>query len=110
MIGSLPVASWDTVQEDARGLRVAGPMARGWLTDPLRDAIRDGRVSGMSIRFVVTRENWSRHGERRIVTGAELYEAGPVALPASPTTSISLRSGRTRSKAQRQALAARLGV
>lgn len=106
MVGSIPVATWDTATEDTRGLRLTGRIADSWLVLPVRSAIRDGRVNGMSIRFAVVRENWSKQRDRRTITAADLYEAGPVAMPASGATSIGLRQRPARrTNAQRQALA-----
>lgn len=107
-LGSMPIARYDTVTEDSHGLRVIGPVADSWLTQPVVDAIKDGRVSGMSIRFRVNRETWSADYRNRTITGAELFEAGVVVSPASPTTSVGIRlqaTGTPRTRAQRRAAA-----
>lgn len=111
-VGSIPVARYTSVVEDTHGLRVTGRLADSWLTEPVADAIRDGRVSGMSIRFAVTREEWNPARTRRTILGADLYEAGPVAMPASPTTSVGVRTStaKPRTRAQRQAAARIAGV
>jgi HK97 family phage prohead protease len=51
LIGSLPIASIKRLREDARGLYVEARVFDNWLTEPLRDAIREEAIKGMSFRF-----------------------------------------------------------
>ena len=108
LLGSIPITKYDVVVEDERGLRVRGELSDSWLIAPVVEAIRDGRITGMSIRFAVRSETWSRSRDRRTIIEAFLYEAGPVVSPASPSTSVGIRTTRTtpRSRAQRRAVTA----
>jgi HK97 family phage prohead protease len=92
LIGSLPVASIRRIKEDARGLYVEARVFDNWLTEPLRDAIRDQAISGMSFRFAPVKESWSPDGDVRTLHEVKLYELGPVAWPAYADTSVALRS------------------
>lgn len=59
-------------------------------------SIRRGDVVGNSFRFLAVRDKWSGPGSdglaRREILEMELYEVGPVTIPAYPSTSLSLRS------------------
>lgn len=94
LIGSLPVASIRRLKEDARGLYVEARVFDNWLTEPLRDAIKDQAISGMSFRFSVVKETWAHadDGDVRTLNEVKLYELGPVAWPAYSDTSVALRS------------------
>jgi HK97 family phage prohead protease len=113
LIGSIPVGTYDRLTEEDAGLHVVGRLSDNWLIEPVRDAIRDGGVTGMSIRFSVVRDEWRDNkgklvkpeelmellwmpGERgpleRTVTEAKLVEAGPVAWPAYEGTSVGVRA------------------
>lgn len=94
LIGSLPVASIRRLKEDARGLFVEARVFDNWLTEPLRDAIKDQAISGMSFRFSVVKETWAHadDGDLRTLNEVKLYELGPVAWPAYSDTSVALRS------------------
>jgi hypothetical protein len=65
-----------------------------WFTEPLRDAIRSQSISGMSFRFSVRQDEWSRSGKDRLrnLKVVELFELGPVVFPAYSDTSVALRS------------------
>lgn len=113
LIGSIPIGRYDTMQETDAGLHVVGRLTDNWLIEPVRDAIRDGGVTGMSIRFAVVRDEWRdtngklvkpdelmellwAPGDRgpleRTVIEARLMEAGPVAWPAYDGTSVGVRA------------------
>jgi HK97 family phage prohead protease len=112
-IGSLPIGRWESVSEDNAGLHTVGRMHDNWLVEPVREAIREGSVDGMSIRFSVVREVWTdkdgktvkpedvlhllyEPGERgplkRVIREAKITEAGPVVWPAYQQTSVGVRS------------------
>lgn len=94
LIGSLPIASISKLREDAHGLYVEARVFDNWLTEPLRDAIREQAISGMSFRFSVVKDDWSKQGKDRVRSLKEvrLYELGPVVHPAYADTSVALRS------------------
>lgn len=133
LLGSLPLGRWESVDEEQdAGLHTVGRLSDNWLIEPFRDAIRDGAVDGMSIRFESVREEWrdvdgkvirddeelvhllyrpdERGPLRRTITESMLPEAGPVVWPAYEATSVGVRSvtidlGRLRDPAQRALLA-----
>jgi HK97 family phage prohead protease len=113
LIGSIPIGRYDSLTEDEQGLHVVGRLTDNWLIQPVRDAIADGGVTGMSIRFEVVKDEWRdakgkvvkaeelmdllwQPGDRgplqRTVKEAKLLEAGPVAWPAYPQTSVGVRA------------------
>jgi HK97 family phage prohead protease len=99
LIGSLPLGRITSIAEDAHGLRVKARLSDNWLVEPVRDAIRDGGISGMSFRFRVVDEDWqlsrSDGAEERTIREVELYEVGPVVFPAYAQTSVGVRSRQT---------------
>lgn len=94
LIGSLPVAAIKELREDERGLFVEARVFDNWLTEPLRDAIREQAISGMSFRFSVVKDEWRNQGgeDVRTLKEVKLYELGPVVYPAYADTSVALRS------------------
>jgi uncharacterized protein len=112
-IGSIPIGRYDSLAEDEQGLHVVGRLSDNWLIEPVRDAVRDGGVTGMSIRFAVIRDEWRdaagklvkpdelmellwSPGDRgpleRTIIEVRLLEAGPVAWPAYEGTSVGVRA------------------
>lgn len=95
LIGSLPIGTIQTLAEDSRGLKVVARLHDNWLIQPVRDAIRDGSVTGMSFRFRVVREEWDDTVPDlpvRTLKEIELYEVGPVVWPAYEQTSVGVRA------------------
>jgi HK97 family phage prohead protease len=94
LIGSLPLGSISVTREDRNGLFVRAKLSDNWLIDPVRDAIRDGGITGMSFRFRVIDDEWASddQGETRTVKEVELLELGPVVFPAYQQTSVAVRS------------------
>lgn len=99
LIGSIPLGRITSISEDDHGLRVKARLSDNWLVQPVRDAIRDGGITGMSFRFRVVDEDWSRSRddgmEERTIREIELYEVGPVVFPAYEQTSVGVRSRQT---------------
>ena len=97
LIGSIPLGRITSISEDAHGLRVKARLSDNWLVEPVRDAIRDGAVTGMSFRFRVVADQWEqRDGQDfRTITEVELYEVGPVVFPAYESTTVGVRSRQT---------------
>ena len=118
LLGSLPLGNWESVSEEEVGLHTVGRVTDNWLTQPFRDAIANGSVNGMSIRFTAMADEWrDATGKlyrdpsdilsliydpdpevgllRRTIKEARLDEAGPVTWPAYEATSVGMRaSGR----------------
>ena len=99
LIGSIPLGKITSVSEDAHGLRVRARMSDNWMIEPVRDAIRDGAITGMSFRFSIPEggESWEvRDGMNwRTILHANLPELGPVVFPAYEATSVGVRSRQT---------------
>lgn len=112
LIGSLPIGSITDLREDEQGLYVEGRITDNWLMQPVRDAIAEGSVNGMSFRFEVVREEWrdvngklvkpeevldllwmpgDRGPLRRELIELKCRELGPVVFPAYAGTAVSVR-------------------
>ena len=94
LIGSLPIGVIRSIREDSVGLKVRARLSDNWLVQPVRDAIRDGAITGMSFRFRVLKDKWTRRGDTQVRTiqEVELFEVGPVVWPAYEQTSVGVRS------------------
>lgn len=113
LIGSIPIGSIADLREDEQGLFVEGRITDNWLMQPVRDAISEGTVNGMSFRFEVVREEWrdangkvvkpdevldllwmpgDRGPLRRELIEIRCRELGPVVFPAYAGTSVSVRA------------------
>ena len=126
MIGSIPIAELRSATEDIHpewapegGAHIIARVFDNWLTQPVRDAIAGGAVSGMSFRFSVVRESWAladgtpiRDDQQlqaelmrtwrddvpddelpiRTLKELKVPEIGPVTWPAYADTSVSMRS------------------
>lgn len=94
LIGDMPLGRITTAREDDHGLYVEARLTDNWLIQPVRDAVRDRAVDGMSFRFQVPAggDTWNRDQTERTVTRASVSELGPVVFPAYPITTASVRS------------------
>jgi uncharacterized protein len=102
VIGSIPLGSIQRVAEDEHGLFIRARLSDNWMVAPVRDAIRDGGIQGMSFRFRVVKDDTanperssSYNPERlseRTIREVALFEAGPVVFPAYEATSVGVRS------------------
>jgi len=95
VIGSIPLGVVTALEEDEHGLRVRAQLADNWLVAPVRDAIANGSIDGMSFKFRVVQQDWERADDRmfeRSITEIALYEVGPVVWPAYESTSVGVRS------------------
>lgn len=97
LIGPMPIGQITKAREDARGLFVQARLASNWLIEPVREAIEQGAVNGMSFRFQAVKESWrdaARRGQprERDVLEARVPELGPVVFPAYDKTSVGVRS------------------
>lgn len=96
LVGSIPLGTIQRLSEDDHGLHVQARLSDNWLVEPVRDAIRDGAISGMSFRFEVIQDKIRRDTEDRVpertITEVKLHELGPVVFPAYDTTEVGVRS------------------
>jgi HK97 family phage prohead protease len=119
LIGSLPIGRITSIGEEADGVRVEARLSDNWLVQPVREAISNGTIDGMSFRFSVIREEWvDENGKKmtpeqvfeRLFMGDGDYNAaddelmtrtikelacaelGPVVFPAYTETSVGVRS------------------
>ncbi len=94
LIGDIPLGVIRSIKEDAKGVYVKARLSDNWLIAPVRDAIRDGAVTGMSFRFSVVQDKWTGRGDTlaRNVTELRSRELGPVVFPAYIETSVAVRS------------------
>jgi len=112
LIGSIPIGRIDDLREDDEGLFVSARVTDNWLIQPIRDAIAEGQIDGMSFRFEVVREEW-RDGKGKVIPASELMELlwspgdrgplerelievktpelGPVVFPAYRGTTVGVR-------------------
>lgn len=92
MIGGIPIGAIRSLREDDRGLFVRARLSDNWLVQPVRDAIRDGGITGMSFRFTVRDDEWNDDMDVRTIREVELHELGPVVFPAYAATTVGVRS------------------
>lgn len=94
LVGSIPIGSIQSLSEDTHGLHVRARLHDNWLVQPVRDAIREGSIDGMSFRFSVVKETVVSGADApmRTVNELKLYELGPVVFPAYESTTVGVRS------------------
>jgi len=95
LVGSLPIGAIRQLTEDERGLFVEARLADNWLIQPVREAIENGSIDGMSFRFSVVNDRWEKQNTdmpERTITEVKLHELGPVVFPAYETTDVGVRS------------------
>lgn len=93
--GSVPIGAIDDIREDDRGLFVRARLFDNPVVEPIRQAIGGGAIDGMSFRFRVNDDQWTRRDgdvELRTIREVELYELGPVVFPAYESTTVGVRS------------------
>ena len=97
MFGNLPIGVWTDLREDGKGLYGEGRILDTWHTIPVRAAIEAGAIDGMSFRFKVVREEWTKAAkagklDHRTISEVAVFEAGPVVFPAYEGTTVGVRS------------------
>jgi HK97 family phage prohead protease len=98
LIGSMPLGVIESAREDARGLYISARLSDNWLIQPVRDAVRDGAVNGMSFRFSPPADEdqrWVRREgkpDQRTLLRLDVPELGPVVFPAYEPTTATVRS------------------
>lgn len=92
-IGSIPLGTIKELREDAQGLYVKARLHPNWMIEPVRDAIREGSIDGMSLRMAVIQDDWTKGTiPHRAIREARVPELGPVVFPAYAGTTASVRS------------------
>lgn len=96
IVGQMPLGRITAAREDSHGLYIEARLTDNWLIQPVRDAIRERAVSGMSFRFQVPAggDAWDERGPMpaRTVNRARVSELGPVVFPAYAPTTANIRS------------------
>jgi HK97 family phage prohead protease len=101
MIGNKPLGTPTVLRADRTGAYYEVELFDSSYVNDLKPAIRSGQL-GASFRFKVISEEWNQPSqatsdnpgrlEERTITGAELYEFGPVTFPAYPSATAGMRS------------------
>jgi HK97 family phage prohead protease len=98
LIGSMPLGRITDAHEDQRGLFISARLSDNWLIQPVRDAVRDGAVDGMSFRFTPPGDDdqqWAQRAGKpdlRTLLRLNCPELGPVVFPAYEPTTATVRS------------------
>lgn len=114
LIGSIPLGVINEMRETDEGLEVSARLTDNWLVQPIRDAISEGAIDGMSFRFEVVREEWRDSAGRLLKDEGEIMqllyrpddrgplqrtllelkvaELGPVVFPAYRETTVGVRA------------------
>ncbi len=97
LIGGMPIGTIQELREDEQGLFVRARLSDSFLTEPVRVAVADGALNGMSFKFTipkggVTVTMGDDDLEIRTLTEVTLHELGPVVWPAYADTSVGVRS------------------
>lgn len=97
LIGTMPLGVITRTASDSTGLHIVARLSDNWLIQPVRDAVRDRAVTGMSFRFDADGgDKWqARSGNvdlRTIYQFAAVPELGPVVFPAYEPTTATVRS------------------
>jgi HK97 family phage prohead protease len=98
LIGTMPLGKITDAREDPGGLWIEARLTDNWLIQPVRDAVAEQALDGMSFRFTVNGDDgevWAdRQGDvpLRTLTSVSVPELGPVVFPAYEPTTASVRS------------------
>ncbi len=82
------------LEEDKRGLKYSIDLGTTSVAEDVSKHIRRGDVSGSSFGFAVTDEEFKMEDgtEIRMITGARLFDVGPVTFPAYEGTDAAIRA------------------
>ena len=98
LIGSMPLGRIQDAHEDEQGLFISARLSDNWLIQPVRDAVKDRAVTGMSFRFYAPSaedQRWEKRDgqpDLRTLLRLDPPELGPVVFPAYEPTTASVRS------------------
>jgi len=90
----LPVGKWTMMQEDEKGLHVAGEFTKGSpRADEVRAAMEHGTTDGLSIGFRMSPGDWENTEKGRVIKNvSELVEVSIVTFPADSAARIDMDS------------------
>lgn len=93
-VGTAPIAELLQASEDSTGLYFRGRLFDAPALDLLREGLASGAINGASFRFQVPAggDKWNTGRTSREIVRADVLELGPTVWPASPHTSVALRS------------------
>lgn len=98
-VGAVPIGAITDIGEDGKGLHVRARLFDNPVVEPIRQAIAEKAVKGMSFRFLVPDggdiwESGHRRGgiDKRSVRDADVPEVSTVVFPAYDRTSVNVRS------------------
>lgn len=80
------------IMEDSTGLEFSCDVSSSQQARDVYVSIQRGDVRGCSFSFAARKDQWSDDGATRTLLDVDLYDVGPVALPAYPATSVDARS------------------
>lgn len=87
---SEPIGVWDSIAEDARGLKVSGRLILGTVKGrETYELMKAGALDGMSIGYRTKSETFDRTKKVRMLNELELHEISIVTFPMLPTATIS---------------------
>jgi len=98
LIGTMPLGKITRAEPDSHGVFISGRLTDNWLIQPVRDAVREQAIDGMSFRFTVDEDGGEMWMDRagdvalRTLTSISVPELGPVVFPAYEPTTASVRS------------------
>lgn len=94
MIGSMPIGVVTELKADSKGLFVRARLTDSWLIEPVRAAVRDRAVTGMSFRAEALKETIDRGRKPPLVSRTELklIDLGPVTRAQYEGTTATVRS------------------
>jgi HK97 family phage prohead protease len=95
-VGAVPIGAIEDLREDPQGLYVRARLFDNQTVEPVRQAIAERAITGMSFRFSVPAggDTWStRDGvDYREISDTDTRELGPVVFPAYDQTTVTVRS------------------
>jgi HK97 family phage prohead protease len=119
-VGAVPIGSIQDIREDDNGLYVRAQLFDNATVEPVRQAIAERAIRGMSFRFSIPDggDTWTRRSgdvDLREIVDTDTAECGPVVFPAYDQTTVSVRSllaqlDPTEHRALLRELAAELGL
>lgn len=95
-VGAVPIGAIEDLREDPQGLYVRARLFDNATVEPVRQAIAEGAITGMSFRFSVPEggDKWSKRDgvDYREISDTDTRELGPVVFPAYDQTTVTVRS------------------
>lgn len=92
LIGDMPIGAITSTREDVHGVFVRARLADNWLVQPVRDAIANQSIHGMSFRMNPINDKWNAARTHRTLLELAVPEFGPVVFPAYTGTEVSVRA------------------